>query len=139
MPAFQYRHIKDLYPVFWDKTRELVLALDAHLASRTAADPKTPVSIEVGKWASRSTLDIIGVAGMGKSFDAIKNENNELYQIYQKVFEPSKAARVMGMLTLFLPFGLVAKLPNKRNNDINGEFDCFYLLTVVRMRAVYGC
>ena len=39
MPAFAYRHIKDLYPVFWSKSRDLVDHLSATVnASKEAAE-----------------------------------------------------------------------------------------------------
>lgn len=120
MPAFSFRHIKDLYPVFWEKTRELVLALDEDIAKHGLDDEPFHV-VEVQKWASRSTLDIIGAAGMGKSFGAIDDENSELYQMYQRVFRPSGMARYMRLLALVLPFGLVASLPNSRNNMVQGK------------------
>ena len=37
MPAFAYRHIKDLYPVFWSKSRELVDHLSATVKASTEA------------------------------------------------------------------------------------------------------
>ncbi len=34
---------------------------------------KTTAVMEVGSWASRVTLDIIGITGLGRDFGAIKN------------------------------------------------------------------
>jgi hypothetical protein len=31
MPASSYRHIKDLYPIFWSKSRELVRTLEKEM------------------------------------------------------------------------------------------------------------
>ncbi len=50
MPAFAFRHIKDLYPTFWSKSRELVEALKVH-TERVEGAPGTVV--QVGEWASR--------------------------------------------------------------------------------------
>jgi len=50
MPAFAFRHIKDLYPTFWSKSRELVEALKVH-TERVEEAPGTVV--QVGEWASR--------------------------------------------------------------------------------------
>ncbi len=79
MPAFAFRHIKDLYPVFWRKTREVVQAMNKDILADAANQPPSPdlekagksAVIEVGNWASRVTLDIIGVAGLGRDFGAI--------------------------------------------------------------------
>ena len=119
MPAFSFRHIKNLYPVFWDKTRDLIEALDKEIARPKEGEKPSNV-IEVQRWASRSTLDIIGVAGMDKSFNALDDENSELYQIYQQIFKPSRSAQVMQFLGILLPFWLVSNIPTKRNSMITG-------------------
>ncbi|KAI8222278.1 Cytochrome P450 monooxygenase FUM15 [Colletotrichum sp. SAR 10_99] len=131
MPAFAFRHVKDLYPLFWSKACEGVEAItDAVIAeaAKTAADgtedpekaalgPKTAV-LEIGNWASRTTLDIIGMAGMGRDFGAIRDPSNPLNQTYQHVFKPSRQAQVLAVLGLLLPGPLVHALPFRRNGDI---------------------
>ncbi|XXG98350.1 hypothetical protein Hte_004673 [Hypoxylon texense] len=127
MPAFAFRHVKDLYSQFWKKGREVVQVMteaiiaDAQKAPSTQ-DPekanKTAV-IDVGAWASRVTLDIIGLSGLGKDFGAVQDPNNELSQTYQSVFKPSKQAQRLAFLNLFLPDWVIGRIPVKRNNDIN--------------------
>ena len=74
MPAFAFRHVKDLYPVFWAKSCEMVLGMDKALAAQAAsADGGAHGVVEVSDWASRTTLDIIGKAGLDQSFDAIQS------------------------------------------------------------------
>src|SRR5271167_3762669 len=80
MPAFAFRHVKDLYPVFWEKSREAARAIttvvesDASKATgledseKTTNKKRDTAVIEVGEWASRATLDIIGMAGLGQDF-----------------------------------------------------------------------
>ena len=120
MPAFAFRHIKDLYPVFWAKSREVVQAMTDHIGGPNS-DPekatKTGV-IEAGEWASRAALDIIGVAGLGRDFGAIKDPHNELSQTYNNVFTPTKQAQLLALLNVFLPQKFVQLLPVKRNHDI---------------------
>ena len=82
MPAFAYRHVKDLVPVFWNKSREAVLAMTDHINAGGMPNSELPAAhkkpdtekddavMEVGEWASRATLDIIGLAGMGQDFGA---------------------------------------------------------------------
>ena len=128
MPAFSYRHIKELYPVFWGKTRDLVLALDKTVA--TTPEGKTSTTVSAQQWASRSTLDIIGVAGMDKSFNAIEDEHSELFHMYQRVFTPSRAARIMQFTQLVLPAQLVALIPFKQGTMITGESQLAHSLYV---------
>ena len=124
MPAFAYRHIKDLYPVFWSKSRELVQALAASIhetaSLSTAEKSSSPSVIEAGDWLGRATLDTIGVAGMGQDFDSIKDPNTELNVTYRKVFKPSRGAQLLGFLALFFPTWVIRAIPIKRNEDMLG-------------------
>ncbi|KAI1133684.1 cytochrome P450 [Nemania abortiva] len=126
-PAFAFRHVKDLYPIFWDKTREVVQAMTKDILADAAKQPTSPdpekahksAVIEVGNWASRVTLDIIGVAGLGRDFGAIKDQNSELNEIYRQVFQPSRQAQIMGILGQLIPERILTKLPLKHNDNIN--------------------
>jgi len=128
MPAFAFRHIKDLYPILWSKSKESALSISKQIETN-AGKPKQsdlekgPIAadqavMEVGTHSSRATLDIIGVAGLGRDFHAIANPNTELYRTYSVVFTPSRQAQVLGLLNLFLPHWLVRRLPIKRNGEV---------------------
>lgn len=119
MPAFAFRHVKDLYPVFWDKAREGVLAMTA--AAKADAAEKKEVVLEVDEWASRTTLDIIGVAGLGQDFGAIQDPDTLLSRTYRTVFKPSREARILGILGLFLPNWFVTRIPIARNGEIEAS------------------
>ncbi|KAL8870147.1 MAG: hypothetical protein Q9174_003739 [Haloplaca sp. 1 TL-2023] len=114
MPAFAYRHIKNLYPIFWVKSSEIVKALKAE----SDQEPDKAWVAEIGGFASRATLDIIGVAGMGKDFGAIQDPTTELNATYRRVFQPSRQAQILALLSLFVPMWLVQALPVKRNREI---------------------
>ncbi|CAD0096884.1 unnamed protein product [Aureobasidium vineae] len=119
LPAFQYRHIKNLYPLFWNKARDMILAIDKELSDKKksgGSDPSNIVSVD--HWTSRATLDIIGLASIGQSFNAIEDETNKLYQSYQTIFAQDRQARILGVLNTFFPFWLVRKLPFPRNYQI---------------------
>ncbi|KAF2857711.1 cytochrome P450 78A3 [Piedraia hortae CBS 480.64] len=128
MPAFAYRHIKDLYPLFWRKSAQLVDCLST--ASKTGVKEEgfdledvpsehAPGSVEVGHWVSRATLDIIGEAGMGQTFQALHNPSNEIYQTYRTVFNPGRAGRILQIMSTLLPTGLIQRIPLKRNEEMN--------------------
>ncbi len=42
MPAFAFRHIKDLYPVFWSKSREMVACVTEASKSTVPPSEKLP-------------------------------------------------------------------------------------------------
>jgi cytochrome P450 len=71
LPAFAFRHIKDLYPTFWTKAKEVTEKMTETIKADAAYKEQGSAVIEVGEWASRVTLDIIGVAGMGHDFSSI--------------------------------------------------------------------
>ena len=110
MPAFAFRHIKELYPVFWRKSSELVQALIMHNETSHRDGDKSGVAIDVKDWASRATLDIIGVAGLGRDFDSIKNPDNELIRTYKTIFSPGRGGQIMAALFMVAPW-LMRALP----------------------------
>ncbi|KAJ5173264.1 hypothetical protein N7492_005857 [Penicillium capsulatum] len=117
MPAFAYRHIKDLYPIFWAKSSEMVKLIREDLASRKPGDDNT---IQIRNWASRTTLDIIGVAGMDQDFDSLRHPENNLNQAYMDLLAPPDLfAKVLFMIGLFLGnMKVLQKIPTKRNKRI---------------------
>ena len=96
MPAFAFRHIKDLYPTFWAKATELVAVLKVY--NKDYYEHEIPPVVHVSEWASRATLDIIGRAGLGQEFRALEDPSNELSKIYRKVCSPSKWAILAGVV-----------------------------------------
>jgi len=130
MPAFAFRRVKDLYPVFWGKSREAAIAMTKQIKADAGKDieikadiEKSPISndqaiFEVGAWASRATLDIIGVAAMGQDFHAIQNPEHPLNKTYHTVFQPSSQAQVLGFINLFIPHWISTRLPLARNTEL---------------------
>lgn len=127
MPAFSYRHIKNLYPIFWAKGREVTDKMAAFIESQHAngsnttekPDSREGTVVEVNNFASRVTLDIIGVAGMGHDFNAIQDPSSELNQCYRRVFQPgSGQGRWFAVLNLVIPFRILTSLPLKRNREV---------------------
>ena len=113
MPAFAFRHIKDLYPIFWQKSREVVAAMS------DTADAQGVAELDALSWASRCTLDIIGEAGMGCDFGAIRDPNNHLNQIYKSLMQEPKQARILNLLFIVLPTAVVRWLPMERNRVLD--------------------
>lgn len=127
LPAFAFRHVKDLVPIFWDMSREGAMIMENKVRS-AAAEPQPPdaeklgpdtAALEISDWASRITLDIIGVTGLGRNFGATKNPDNDLAKTYNRLFKPSKQAQVLGALQLVLPGWVVNLLPTKRNSTVH--------------------
>lgn len=118
MPAFAYRHIKDLYPVFWAKGMEMVNLIQQDLEQRKSTDDNT---VQIRNWASRATLDIIGVAGMDHDFDSLHDPFNALSTSYNKIFvSPNLVTKILIVLGMLLgDVNFFQKLPTKTNKDVN--------------------
>lgn len=84
--------------MFWSKSREMTEAIKATMK----AGPEASV-IEIRDWASRATLDIIGVAGMGQDFNALADPNNELNNTYKAIFAANRNQQLMQVLLGLLP------------------------------------
>lgn len=108
MPAFAFRHVKDLYQSFWNKSQEMTDQI-------LSADDSV---VDIGEWASRATLDIIGLAGMGKDFDSLSNPDSKLNETYRQIFSGNRGARIIQVLLSLLPHWVAVSLPLKQNDEI---------------------
>ncbi|KAF2127396.1 cytochrome P450 [Dothidotthia symphoricarpi CBS 119687] len=106
LPAFAFRHIRHLYPVFWTKACELVNGLEMAVTSST--------DIELRPWTSRAALDVIGVAAWGKDFGALANPNSEVVSKYRSIQQGSPRANRQGYLihaaALVIPMKMLTRL-----------------------------
>jgi cytochrome P450 len=121
-PAFSFRHIKELYPIFWSKAMELTRCVTAEIYENPAQaknDEKltNPQGVvEVNHWANKVTMDIIGVAGLGRHFNALQNSNDELIKNYEELLEPTTEKGMYFTASLLLPRRLIFALPWKLNS-----------------------
>lgn len=130
LPSFQLKHIKELYPVFWGKSRGLVEGIEKELAA--SGNPEDHV-VEFGEWATRVTLDIIGLAGMGRDFNAVRNDDDPLVHAYNELLEPTVERAIYFAANIIGPQDLVQKLPinqNKLLRETTGKLKYFCLQTV---------
>ncbi|KOS37976.1 hypothetical protein ACN38_g11223 [Penicillium nordicum] len=103
MPAFSHRHIKNLYPIFWDKSVALARVLEEAIVQTVdqSSNPSSKV-FNMADWLARATLDILGAAGFGEEFDTLHNPDNEICCAYRGVFEqrPPRGILAMGLFLL---------------------------------------
>jgi cytochrome P450 len=111
-PAFNYRHILDLYPLFWSKTREMLNAI----AEDTAVSGNNVVDIQ--EWVSRVTLDIISMGGFGVDFHAITKPESPFLGVYRKLFSPPSDSQTGPLLAALIPAWLITRLPMERVKEI---------------------
>ncbi|QKD56741.2 cytochrome P450 4F4 [Fusarium oxysporum Fo47] len=94
MPAFHFRHIKELYPMMWAKGETLVTALNQDMAASRSS------VVELNGWATKVTLDIIGIAGLGHKFDAVEKRKDAPADTYEQLLEPDREKLIFAMLSL---------------------------------------
>lgn len=111
LPAFHIRHIRELTGVFWDKSVELIDAMGKEVSEKNG-------NVEFGDWASRATLDIIGLAGMGHDFRSIAEPHQDVVEKYSTLLEPTAQKGVYFAMNMLFPIWLIEMLPWKLNRDL---------------------
>ncbi|KAI1748170.1 cytochrome P450 [Xylaria castorea] len=121
LPAFAYRHIKDLYGLMWEISSDAVTSLTEVVSAGSKIDQQ-PYTTDISTWASKVTLDIIFVAGMGQSVDSVRNQDTKyrtLQSIYKTVFTQQRQDFILLILRIwFLPAWLLPYVPLKRNIEL---------------------
>lgn len=75
--------------------------------------------MEINHWATKVTMDIIGVAGLGREFNSLYNADDELVESYELIAEPTTEKAVYFAANLIFPPRLIAMLPWKLNQRFN--------------------
>ena len=119
LPAFSFRHVKDLYPFFWSKSVEMARCLENVVLDTNTSNRGV---VEVSGWATRATLDIIGLAGLGHDFDSLQNPKSSLMRQYRQLRQdPSPLENALTTCLMFLidyADQVVSLLPTKRMTQI---------------------
>lgn len=111
-PAFHFRHIKELYPVFWSKSMEFCNVIGGALAENEHK------ILEIGHYATQVTLDIIGLAGLGRDIGSLRNSEDELIQNYEEILEPTAEKGIYFLFHLIFEEWFIKALPWKINERV---------------------
>ncbi|KIX09012.1 uncharacterized protein Z518_00090 [Rhinocladiella mackenziei CBS 650.93] len=111
-PAFSISSIRSLMPIFWEKSLHMAKLWETEMA----AEKSTSKCFEVLEWLNRTTLDIIGRAGMGTDIDSLDDPDTPLRDAYRRCFDFDLQARIINGLAAFTT--LVRLLPARANRDI---------------------
>ncbi|BEI86734.1 hypothetical protein CcaverHIS002_0700800 [Cutaneotrichosporon cavernicola] len=114
-PAFSVAAIRDMVPIFYDKSYELQRKLidlieepsQDDQASPTPAKPEDVVKgarkIDVMRYLGAATLDVIGLAGFDYDFNALHDNKNELAEAFRTMFSAGMGVSAMNVLQNFIP------------------------------------
>ncbi|KAI1738233.1 cytochrome P450 [Xylaria scruposa] len=121
LPAFAYRHIKDLYGLMWEISSNAVASLTEAVSEASKIDQQ-PYITDISTWASKVTLDIIFCAGMGQSVDSVRDQDanyRTLQSIYKTVFTQKRQDFILFILRIWvLPSWVLPYVPLKRNIEL---------------------
>jgi len=110
-PAFGPAQLRALTPIFNQKSIEL---RDVILSQISKTDSEEPLRVDMLFWLSRATLDIIGLAGFGYAFDAMKSDENELANAFG-AFRGGGHFNVLSLLEAVFPVvGYIPTASGKR-------------------------
>lgn len=105
LPSFAFRQIKELYPLFWSKAVQMTHAIDKQVFNqqRLVGDLKRPTGVtDIEYWAPKATLDIIGVAGLGRDFNSLEHSEDKIVRLYEELTSFTPAVRNLAMAYLIL-------------------------------------
>jgi cytochrome P450 len=118
MPVFSFRHIKEMYPMMWQKAVALTQGIEAEIKEQYKeidGEKITSGVSEINHWANKVTMDIIGVAGLGREFNALKNSDDPLIQNYEELLEPTVEKLSYFASQIVFPQAIINRLPWKLN------------------------
>ena len=123
-PAFNSVALKEMYPIFVRKAEELRDRWEKITSPSSSilypTPPSTPppgerennttgnlsqgIIVDVCDWVNRTTLDIIGLAGFGYSFDSLTDRREEVCAAYRRILQAAeKPPGFKELLALWFP------------------------------------
>lgn len=122
LPAFSFRHLRNIVPNFWEKSVTLLRVIEEDIRTKQMSDAEKQagVVIEFTQWLNRATLDIIGSTGFGYEFNCMQHDDdsNELVTAYRNVFSgASRGQQLMRVIFQYLPEWMVRLVPSKKSKE----------------------
>jgi cytochrome P450 len=109
-PAFSFRRVKDLYPIFWDVSAQFTDGVSRQLAHKESQ------VVEINHWANLATTDIIGKAAMGKDFESLRQgQDHPLIANFEEITHPSTEKVIYFALNILGLSKVVRLLPWRMN------------------------
>jgi cytochrome P450 len=116
--VFNFRVVKNLYPLFWKKSSELVSLIKAEINIKPNPSSAVTGIVDIDDWSGRIGLDIIGKAGFGSDFDALSNPHTPLNTSYREAFIPDSKSALIFLLSILTYPALIRSLPLEKNRQI---------------------
>ncbi|KAI9066921.1 cytochrome P450 [Trametes sanguinea] len=107
-PVFSVAHLRNMTHIFYNIAHKLCNALEARVGDAGR-------EIDVNGWMARTTLEMLGQAGLGYSFDNFDDDATDAYGEALKTFFPQmikifQLGMFIGMLSYVLPEWVLRKI-----------------------------
>ncbi|KAJ5951585.1 uncharacterized protein N7479_009998 [Penicillium vulpinum] len=109
--GFGFRSIKELHPLFWRKSAKLVQCMEADLFQNS--EKGTEAITDINFWSTKVTLDMIGVAALGRDFNTLEKSDDILVQSYEEILDPTPGKLAMFILSSYQLTSLTRFIPGK--------------------------
>ncbi|KAK7553582.1 putative P450 monooxygenase [Phyllosticta citricarpa] len=120
MPFFSYRNIKDLYGIFFAKSGQFMDCLSQEIDENSKkTENDAGAVVEINHWSTKVTLDIIGVAALGRDFNSLRNTDDPVVPLYEEILEPTAEKALFFTLHLIGFEKIVRLLPWKINERLD--------------------
>lgn len=105
--------------MMWKKAQALMDRLSLEIQEHPSIGDINTSTIsgttEINNWASKVTLDIIGVSGLGREINALKNSDDQLVKDYEELLEPTSEKLLFFFMKAFVNARFTEMLPWKMN------------------------
>jgi cytochrome P450 len=93
-------------------TETITFELEQQMPPGPTGDEKAiSGTTEINAWASKVTLDIIGVAGLGQEFNVLRNSDHQLVRDYEELLEPTVEKLLFFLTSAYISPKYVKLLP----------------------------
>ncbi|PGH00588.1 hypothetical protein GX51_05687 [Blastomyces parvus] len=125
-PAFNIKNIRALYTLMWEKTGLFLEELEKDIKAHPwegVGGAQGLGKLEMGEWASRLTLDIIGPAAMGRDFRSMQSSEHAVADAFLSILEPTKEKILFLSVNFLFPQWFTRRLPWGINEVITEKTD----------------
>ncbi|KAI0764992.1 cytochrome P450 [Fomes fomentarius] len=99
-PVFSTKHLREMTPIFYEVVHKTCDAIVQRV--KAGADTKGGVEIDMLGWMGRTTLEVLGQAGLGYSFDPLTDDRPDEFATAVKEFFPQLVKSMI--IRMVLPF-----------------------------------
>ncbi|KAI0662508.1 cytochrome P450 [Cubamyces menziesii] len=129
-PVFSTKHLRDMTPLFYEiihKTRDAIMS---RVQAGSQNEKGAAVELDMLSWMGRTTLEVLGQAGLGYSFDPLTQDVADDFATAVKELFPQMAKSIV--YRLLLPLAVKFGTPSFRRRVL----DMIQLPSIQRLKDI---